>query len=336
MSVHESSRSIDEAASEWAARLDRGPLPPEDDARLQAWLNADRRRPGALMRAQAYALMSESAQALGPHFNPAHFAEYNPVSAAGMSRRGLLAWSGSIAAGASLVALGVSMSANAAISTGRGELRLVPLTDGSTVMLNTDSSIKVEHGDRERLVTLLAGEAYFSVTHDAAHPFVVDVDGRRLRTAQANFRVRKLDDAPVDVLVHHGVVQLAPASPRQQPPILLSSNMRLTLAKAGFFRSPAPERPTPVAPEAVTRELAWLEGKIAFEGETFQQAADTFARYSDTRILIRGADLAQEPVSGLFAANDPVGFSRAVARVFDAKMAQHGDTITLSRSAPAR
>jgi transmembrane sensor len=39
-------------------------------------------------------------------------------------------------------------------------------------------------------------------------------------------------------------------------------------------------------------------------------------------------------VTGLFAANDPVGFSRAIARVFDAKLEQAGDTVVLTRSAP--
>jgi transmembrane sensor len=90
-----------------------------------------------------------------------------------------------------------------------------------------------------------------------------------------------------------------------------------------------------IAPEAVTRELAWREGKLAFEGETLKQAAETFARYSDTRIPIRDPDLAREPVTGLFAANDPVGFGRAIAHVFDARLAQDGDTIVLTRRAAA-
>jgi transmembrane sensor len=94
------------------------------------------------------------------------------------------------------------------------------------------------------------------------------------------------------------------------------------------------EHPQPVAPEAVTRELAWREGKLAFEGESLKQAADAFARYSDTRIQIQDPGLAREPVTGLFAANDPVGFSRAIARVFDAKLERDGDDVVLTRGAP--
>jgi transmembrane sensor len=89
---------------------------------------------------------------------------------------------------------------------------------------------------------------------------------------------------------------------------------------APAFRSP---------PRSIwSRELAWREGKIAFEGERLDQAAAQFARYSRTRIAIPDPALAAEPVSGLFAAADPVGFSRAVAAIFDAKLDQNGDSIT--------
>jgi transmembrane sensor len=114
--------------------------------------------------------------------------------------------------------------------------------------------------------------------------------------------------------------------------LTLGYNTRLVLSDPADARS-AVERPRAITPETVTRELAWREGKLAFEGETLKQAADTFARYSGTRIQIRDADLAREPVTGLFAANDPVGFSRAIARVFDAKLEQDGGDVVLTRAA---
>jgi transmembrane sensor len=177
-------------------------------------------------------------------------------------------------------------------------------------------------------VTLLKGEAYFSVARDEKRPFVVEVNGRRLSTAQAGFRVRKLDKDPVDVLVNQGRVDVAGVNPAAANTVALMANTRLILSAS------AAERPQPITPEAVTRELAWREGKLAFEGETLKQAADTFARYSDTRIQIRDESLAREPVTGLFAANDPAGFSRAITRVFDAKLERDGDDIVLTRGAP--
>jgi transmembrane sensor len=328
MAQPDTSRDIDQAASDWAARLDRGPLSPEADATLQAWLTGDPRRKGALLRARALSMMSESARALGSDFDPAVFASPRRSRFAGVSRRQALTWSSAGAAAASLAALGVALpAAGAVISTQRGEIRLAPLKDGSTVLLNTETRIRVRYSDGERRVTLLHGEAYFSVARDEARPFIVEVNGRRLRTAQAGFRVRKLDMDPVDVLVNQGQIDIALNPPAFAPALALEANTRLTLSDGQSVA----EQPRPIAPEAVTRELAWREGKLAFEGETLKQAAATFARYSQTRILIPDAALAREPVAGLFAANDPVGFSRAIAKVFDARLEQSGGDVILTR-----
>jgi transmembrane sensor len=334
MAESETSRDIDQAASDWTARLDRGPLTPEGEDAFQAWLSGDPRRRGALLRAQALSMMSESAQALGADFDPVAFEAPKRSRFADLSRRQALIWTGGAAAAAAVAALGVGLpAAGAVISTERGEIRLVPLKDGSTVLLNTQSSVRVKYDAGQRFVTLLKGEAYFSVARDEKRPFIVAVNGCRLRTVQAGFRVRKLDRDPVDVLVSQGQVDVAALNEAAAANTLaLMANMRLILADRNG-RSTG-EHPQPVAPEAVTRELAWREGKLAFEGESLKQAADAFARYSDTRIQIQDPGLAREPVTGLFAANDPVGFSRAIARVFDAKLERDGDDVVLTRGAP--
>lgn len=327
MAERDTSRDIDQAASEWAARLDRGPLSPDMEATHRAWLASDPRCRGAMLRARALAMLSESAQALGPDFDPESFAQPRRPR---LSRRQALTWTGAGLAAASLAALGVTTAAaGPMIGTDRGEIRLVPLKDGSTVLLNTDSRIRIRYAADQRVVTLLKGEAYFSAARDEARPFVVEVNGRRLRTIQAGFRVRKLDQDPVDLLVNLGRVEVS-AAPLAGAPraVTVRANTRLALSDPAH---PSTEQPNPIAPEAVTRDLAWREGKLAFEGETLGQAAAAFARYSDTRIQIPDAALAREPVTGLFAANDPVGFSRAIARVFDARLALDGDKLVLAR-----
>jgi transmembrane sensor len=331
MAEPETSRDIDQAASDWTARLDRGPLTPEGEGALQAWLGGDPRRRGALLRAQAVSMISESAQALGPRFDPAAFQAPRRPAFVGLSRRQALTWTGSAVAAGGLLALGVALpSAGAVISTERGEIRLVPLKDGSTVLLNTQSSVRVRYDAGQRLVTLLRGEAYFSVARDEKRPFVVAVNGCRLRTAQAGFRLRKLDHDPVDILVNQGQVDVAVLDPvAAASPLALKANTRLILFDSAG--RPVAEQPRSITPEAVTRELAWRDGKLAFEGETLDQAAAAFARYSDTRIQIRDPSLAREPVTGLFAANDPVGFSRAIAHVFDARLERDGDDVVLTR-----
>ncbi|WP_257215021.1 FecR domain-containing protein [Sphingomonas sp. R-74633] len=323
----ETSRSIDDTAADWIARLDRGPLSEEENQAFEAWLRGDPRRRGALLRADAVAMLSESAQALGPQFDPRQFAAGEKPR--GVSRRKLIAVIGTGGTIAALAGLGFSLPA-AAITTGLGEVRLVTLDDGSTVMLNTQTSVKVHYGASERRVELLYGEAFFTILQDARRPFFVEVTGARLRASQANFRVRKLAGKPIDVLVDQGDLELRAA--RLPAPLAIPASSRVILPpNLGPAALPATQ---PIAPDLVSRELAWREGKIAFEGEPLDQAAAAFARYSRTRIEIRDAELAREPVAGLFSASDPVGFSRAVARLFDAEIEQRGDVVVLSRRQP--
>jgi transmembrane sensor len=324
----ETSRSIDECAADWIARLDRGPLSEDESKAFEAWLNGDPRRRGALLRADAMAMLSESARALGPRFDPKQFVDAEPApepSPRKVSRRKLLTLVGTGGAVvASIAALGFSLPA-AAITTGLGEARLVTLEDGSTVMLNTQTSVRIDYGAHERRVELLYGEAFFTILRDPARPFVLDVTDTRLRADRATFRVRKLDDKPLDILVDQGDLALAGAA--LPKPLMLPASTRLVVPP----RLAAEPAPQPIGADLLTRELAWREGKIAFEGETLGQAATEFARYSKTRIEIRDPALAREPVAGLFAASDPVGFARASARLFDAEIEQRGDVVLLSR-----
>lgn len=326
----ETSRSIDEQAADWIARLDRGLSEAESQA-LNDWLAGEPRRRGAMLRANALGMLSESARALGPQFDPKQFAVPEPAPqprTRRVTRRSMLAMIGTGGAiAASVVALGISLPA-AAITTGLGEVRLVTLEDGSTMMLNTQTSVKVHYGPRERSVELLYGEAFFTVLADPGRPFFVELPGKRVRATRGTFRVRKLEGKPVDILADQGGLALVAAS--ASAPLQLPQGSRLVFP----LESPIGQLPTPqaIAPDLVSRELVWREGKIAFEGEALIDAAAEFARYSKVRIEIRDPSLAREPVAGLFAASDPIGFSRAVASLFGARIEQSGNTVVLSRN----
>jgi transmembrane sensor len=331
MAERETSRHIDEKAADWIARLDRGPLSGGESEAFEAWLRGDPRRRGAMLRAQSLSMLSESAQALGPDFDPQQFADSVTPVRSPVSRRKVLAWAGTGGlVAASIVGLGISLPASGAIATGLGEVRLVTLDDGSTVMLNTQTRVRVRYDSGERRIELLEGEAYFTIVRDR-RPFLIDVGAARLRGAQATFRIRKLGEAPVDILVDRGGVVLGAAG--TQAPTVLPANTRLVLPPGGNGGVLSPQ---PVTPDLLSRELAWRDGKIAFEGDRLDQAAAAFARYSNTRIEIRDPELAGEPVTGLFSVSDPAGFGRAVAGIFGARIEQRDNVVILSRGAEPR
>ena len=69
--------------------------------------------------------------------------------------------------------------------------KFVPLSDGSSVWLNSNSSLTYPEtfSNSERNVQL-AGEAYFEVSHDSIHPFKVQTQNIQVKVLGTSFNVR--------------------------------------------------------------------------------------------------------------------------------------------------
>src|SRR3546814_23294 len=94
-------------------------------------------------------------------------------------------------------------------ATTTGEQRTVALDDGSRVVLDTGSDLKVQYGRRERRLTLLRGRADFRVQHDSDRPFVVLVGDASVTATGTRFQVRTADDAGAVTLLEGEVVVAA-------------------------------------------------------------------------------------------------------------------------------
>jgi transmembrane sensor len=324
----ESSQDIDRTAAEWVARIDRAPLSDTEADELKQWLVGDRRRRGAFIRAKALWIRSESAGALGPQYDPENFqppvveAPAPPVE----SRRRVFNWSGLVAASLIIVVMLVAtFQMPTAYATSKGEMRTVPLGDGTTVTLNTDTRIKIYEDEGQRRIRLLRGEVLIDGA-SAAAPTFAEVEGKHLEASAATFVVRKLDGQPAQVLVQDGHVVLAEEKQAASIPLAANTGASLLVGKEQGWQLRA------LSYGQLGRELAWREGKIALQGETLADAVALYARYSDIPIVIADPELAQLPVTGLFAVNNPLGFSKAVANVFGAEVRQEDGRIVIARA----
>ena len=324
MGERPTSRQIDDQAADWAARRDRGALSEADRVALKSWLASDPRAAGALLRAEAVVLETRSARALGLDFDPGGFSTVHRAAAEGgaLSRRRLLTWGGAAAAS---IAVGLVaaplLTAGKAHATAVGEVRLVPLAGGSTMTLNTDSRAVVRLYDGRYEIEVTRGEAFFIVTQHTGRPLTVRIGDRSIEAVSGGFVVRHLDGGLSEVAVQSGEVRLdAGASDH-----VIHANARATFSDKGGAQM------VEATARDIDRSLAWREGKLAFEGETLAEAAAAFARYGGPRIRISDPGLAQEPITGLFAANDPAGFSRAAALALDARVQASGEGLVIVR-----
>jgi transmembrane sensor len=316
VSTRESAREIADQAAEWATRIDSGSIDRDTDFGLRRWLDEDPRRQGALLRAEAALSFLDRGRALaGVIPKP----EPQPI----WVRRKLI-FAG-VALAASLVGVAVLLTAPNRYDTGLGEIRQVPLSDGSLVAINTQSAVEVSMLPNEREVTLTRGEAWFKVAHDRTRPFIVSAGRIRVRAVGTAFSVRRRDDG-ADVQVTEGVVETWTVGEEER---------RVQVAAGSQAYVAAYEPPRVVKASAdVERSLAWREGEIVLEGETLDEAVAQFNRYNARKLVISDPGLAAEKLVGQFRATDPQTFAGAVATTLDAKVEEDGDTIRLSRRPP--
>lgn len=269
-----------------------------------AWLAEDGRHRGAYARMCAISLRYERARALSAQQQGEGFPL---IREAHIARRKPLAWITGLAASVIacvLLTFYLQSGPRDVHSTRLGEVLRLPLQDGSIVTLNSNSEIRVKFDGKTRSISLLRGEAMFDVAKDKQHPFVVSAGDTWVRAVGTSFTVNRRDRV-VNVLVREGIVKVVAGT---QAPLRLVANHK---AQVGADDKPVVRE---VGDSEISRDLAWREGMIAFDGDTLAQAASEFSRYSSVRIVIDDPEIAGKRVVGLYSATDPVGFSRVVAQ----------------------
>ena len=284
---------IDARAADWAAQFDGADPGPEAERLLDAWLAEDVRHVGAFARAQAM-LIAYADMARADSGRPVRARSAVPTT----SRRRVL-WGSGMAAG--LAALGVGglwlTTAETAYATARGERRDILLEDGSRLTLNTLSAVRVHDGLNGCRVRFIDGEI---VVRSAAKTTTVLCDDATLSATNAEFGLRRLKTETVLIVLSGNVSVDGLATP-------VSAGGRVHLTPN------APVMLTPLDAATLERGLAWRSGRLAFEGDTLRDAAAEFGRYSATPIVLEDAATGDRRITGLFAADDPAGFARAVA-----------------------
>ena len=90
-----------------------------------------------------------------------------------------------------------------------GKLAKVVLPDGTEAYLYASSKLTYPScfvGDTRDVV--LEGEAYFKVTHDASHPFIIHTDGAATRVLGTELNVRAYHGEPLHVALITGVAEV--------------------------------------------------------------------------------------------------------------------------------
>jgi transmembrane sensor len=310
-------------------RRDRG-LSAAESIEYELWLAADPRHAAAMQRTSAaWSLLDripESAAA--------------PILAAATRRRSF--WRrtvtfGSLAAAALVVGLFIwsrplpadpTLSAPALSATTTP--RLVTLSDGTVVQLNTGGEVSERFTAATRHVTLTRGEAHFAVTKNPARPFVVQAGSLQVRAVGTAFNIN-LQSSAVDVIVTEGRVQLTTGT-HDAP--ALGAGERATLRRAAAASTAAEPALvlTRLDAAAIAQTLAWREPLLRLGGATLAELAAEFERATGRRLVLADPALADLRFGGRFRADDIDGFTHLLATTLDLDVERAADgTIVLRK-----
>ncbi len=342
-----SAEDIEAQAAQWIARCDHDAH--GSDAGLLAWLAADPRHRAAYLRLAEAWRRSGRLQRLRPTdglIDPDLLAPPRPptgwrrlrrrdrASAESGHRRvpRALGWSAAaaLAAAAWVLWWALAPPAPPAVGTqrtGPGDLYRAVLADGSSVILNADTDIRIRYTAERRSITLVRGEAQFLVRHDPRRPFDVHADGHLVRDVGTHFDVRINGRRSLVVLVTRGRVAVLPAdgpgrSPPAIPPPTISAG-ELASVEAGQVTVRR------LTAADISRRLAWKHRKLHFQGQTLGQAVAEFNRYNSSRLVIRSPSLASVRIGGNFDAIDTDSFVAALNRSFGILARHDGGRIYL-------
>ena len=155
-----------------------------------------------------------------------------------------------------------------------GEYTLV-LSDGTIVNLNSESELKYPvlfTGDTRTV--WVSGEAYFEVAEDAAHPFMVETAGVKIKVLGTGFNVMAYPgDAESAVTLVHGKVGIQ--TDRQQ--LVLQPDEQ-------YVYQSETHRGT-VRKVDVTQYISWKEGILNFDKMPLDELARKLSRWYDVHIF---------------------------------------------------
>lgn len=202
-------------------------------------------------------------------------------------------------------------------TTAPGQQRQITLSDGSEILMNTDTAISVNFTQQQRQIQLVAGEAYFKVASDTRRPFVVATDMGQTQALGTAFDVKLQDNETavtvfehaVKITTHNGKVldHLAAGQQAEFTDNTLSASSKTDLQRA----------------------MAWRKQRMVFQNRSLAEVAAELDRYRPGRIVIMGASIKNLRMTGVFGTENTDIALRTIELSLPVKVSKFTDKLVV-------
>jgi transmembrane sensor len=195
------------------------------------------------------------------------------------------------------------------------------LSDGSTVVLNKNSSLKYPEVfiGGTRTVNLQKGEAFFTVSHDTRKPFYVLVKGIHIKVVGTAFNV-KVKGKQTEIIVESGKVQVS----KNRIRVLLMPQESVTINTTG----------TRLLKEKHTDLLYnyYRSKEFIANGTPLYKLAEVLEEAYDVHIAFESERVKQLPMSTTFKDESLDDILTVISKTFRLKVNRNGNQISFSNA----
>jgi len=201
------------------------------------------------------------------------------------------------------------------VSTRYGSKTALVLPDGSKVWLNAGSTLTYsrDYSTTIREVSL-SGEGFFDVVKNTARPFIIHTGKMDIKVLGTAFNVKCYpEEKKTETSLIRGSIEITLKNRPEK--IVLKPNEKITIADEEAVATPAPGNKKPSAPaqpiitlgyltrEPVNNEVietSWVDNRLIFNNETFEDIAVKMERWYAVKISFRSEKLQQKRFTGIF------------------------------------
>ncbi len=187
------------------------------------------------------------------------------------------------------------------------------LPDGSKIVLDVKSSIKVSMYQDKREVHFLKGKALFTVAKDKNRPFIIHSLNTQIEVIGTQFEVSKIKEQ-TQVNVKEGIVKISQTYSSKAAKIitLLTKAQTISINKAGKVLNFSNTNVNTIA--------TWEKGYLLFNQTSLKEAINTFSRYSSKTILLENDTVRNTQITGKFSTQEFDKFLNALPKIYALKI----------------
>ena len=221
------------------------------------------------------------------------------------------------------------------LQTEIGEQSNHTLSDGTFVVMNTDSQVAIEFTESNRMLRLERGEIHLKVAHDPARPLSVIIGDKVVQAIGTEFNLEISSDQSIELVVTDGLVMVGIMQPGVHDddaadPLVLDQNFAMVAAGQEVTIDADVKQLSTIEAEDIESEnisvkLSWREGNLIFRGESLEEAVEEVGRYTAVEFVFLDEASKKVRVAGLFKAGDVEGLLVALRTHFNISYEWQGD-----------